>query len=176
MRHHFANNSPSSQSNSFSSIYVWMWELDQKEGWVPKNWCFQTVVLEKTLESPLDCKEMKPSILKEISPECSLEGLMLKLKCQYFGYLMWRTDSLEKTLMLGKTEDRRRRRRQWMRVWWHHWLDEHEFEQTPGDSEGQGRLVCCSPRGDKESGVTEWLNNNRMSVHFAAPDSGHGLF
>ena len=60
MRHHFANNSPSSQSNSFSSIYVWMWELDQKEGWVPKNWCFQTVVLEKTLESPLDCKEIKP--------------------------------------------------------------------------------------------------------------------
>ena len=74
-----------------------MWEFDYEEGWAPKNWCFWTVVLEKTLESPLDCKEVQPSILKEISPRCSLEGLMLKLKLQYFGHLMWRVDSLEKT-------------------------------------------------------------------------------
>ena len=76
-----------------------MWELDYKEGWGPKNWCFSTVVLEKTLESPLDCKEIQQvHSKKKISPRCSLEGLMLKLKLQYFGHLMWRADSLEKTL------------------------------------------------------------------------------
>ena len=97
-----------------------MWELDYKESWVLKNWCFWTVVLEKTLESPLDCKDIQPvhSGLNEISPEYSLKGLMLKLKLQYFAHLIWRTDSLEKTLMLGKTEGRRRRGQQGMR-----WLD-----------------------------------------------------
>ena len=85
------------------------------EGWKTKNWCFWTVVLEKTLESPLDCKEIKQSILKEISPEYPLEGLMLKLKLHYFDHLMQRTDSLENTLMLGKIEGRWRRGRQRMR-------------------------------------------------------------
>ena len=94
-----------------------MWELDCEEGWALKNRCFWTVVLEKTLESPLDFKEIQP-VLKEISPEYSLEGLMLRLKLQYFGHLMWRTDSLEKTLVLGKIEGRWRRGRQRMR-----WLD-----------------------------------------------------
>ena len=95
-----------------------MWELDCEEGWAPKNWCFWTVVLEKTLESPLDCKRSNQSILKEISPECSLGGLMLKLKFQYFGHLIRRADSLEKTLMLGRIGDRRRRGQQRMK-----WLD-----------------------------------------------------
>ena len=95
-----------------------MWELDCEESWVPKIWCFWTVVLKKTLESPLDCKEIQPSILMEISPGCSLEGLMLKLKLPYFGHLMWRADSLEKTLMLGGIGGRRRRGRQRVR-----WLD-----------------------------------------------------
>ena len=95
-----------------------MWELDYKESWALKNWCFWTVVLEKTPESPLDCKEIQPVHLKENQSEYSLEGLMPKLKLQYFGHLMRRTDSLEKTLMLGKSEDRRRRGRQRMR-----WLD-----------------------------------------------------
>ena len=95
-----------------------MWELDHKESWAPKNWYFSTVVLEKTLESALDCKDSNQSILEEISPKYSSEGLMLKLKCQYFGHVMWRTDSLEKTLMLGKIEGRRRRGWQRMR-----WLD-----------------------------------------------------
>ena len=102
------NKGPSSQDYGFSSSHVWMWELDYKESWVPKNWCFWTVVLEKTLESPLDYKEINQSILKEISPGCLLEGLMLKLKLQYFGHLMRRADSFEKTLMLGKIEGRRR--------------------------------------------------------------------
>ena len=95
-----------------------MWELDSKESWAQKNWCFWTVVLEKTLESPLDCKEIQPSFLKEISLGCSLEGLMLKLKLQYFGQLIWRANSLEKTLMLGKIEGRKKRGQQRMR-----WLD-----------------------------------------------------
>ena len=103
-RHYFINKGPSSQSYSFFSSRVWIWELQYKESWVLKNWCFWTVVLEKTLESPLDCKEINQSILKEISPECSLEGLMLKLKLWYFDHLMGRTDALEKTLMLGKIE------------------------------------------------------------------------
>ena len=91
-----------------------MWELDHKESWAPKNWCFSTVMLEKILESPLDCREIKQSTPNEISPECSLEGLMLKLKFQYFGHLMQSTDSLEKTLMLGQIEGRRRRG--WQRI------------------------------------------------------------
>ena len=92
-----------------------MWELECEEGWALQNWCFWTVVLERTLESPMDCKEIS---LKEISPGCSLEGTMLKLKLQYFCHLMRRVDSLEKTLMLGGIGGRRRRGWQWMR-----WLD-----------------------------------------------------
>ena len=103
---------------SFSSSHVHMWELDHKDGWAPKNWCFQTVVLEKTLENPLDSKEINQSILKEIHPEYSLEGLMLKLKLQYFDSLMWRANSLEKNMMLGKSDGRRRSGQQRMR-----WLD-----------------------------------------------------
>ena len=91
-RHYFANKGPSSQGYGFSSGHVWMWELDYKEIWAQKNWCFWTVVLEKTLQSPLK------SILKEISPGCSLEGLMLKPKLQYFAHLMQRADSSEETL------------------------------------------------------------------------------
>ena len=108
-RHYLANKCPSSQGYGFSSGHVWMWELDCEESWVLKNWCFWTVVLEKTLEGPLDCKEIQPVHLKEISPECSLEGLMLKLKLQDFGHLMQRVDSLEKTLMLGGIGGRRKR-------------------------------------------------------------------
>ena len=99
------------------------------------------------------------SVLKEISPGCSLEGLMLKLKFQYFGHLMQRVDSLEKTLMLGKIEGRKRREQEDEMVGWHHWLNGHKYEQTSGDSEGQGSLVCCSPWHHKESDMTEWLNN-----------------
>ena len=95
-----------------------MWELDHEKGWAPKNWCLWTVVLEKTLESPLDCKEIQPVNPKGKNSGYSLEGLMLKLKLQSFGHLMQRTDSLEKILMLGKIEGRRIRGWQRMR-----WLD-----------------------------------------------------
>ena len=95
-----------------------MWELDHKEGWAPKNWHFWTVVLERTLESPSDCKEIKPANPKGNQPEYSLEGLILKLKLQNFSHLMLKADSSENTLMLGKTEGRRRKGWQRMR-----WLD-----------------------------------------------------
>ena len=112
--HYFANKGPSSQNYGFPSSHVWIWELDHKESWVPKNWCFWTEVLEKTPESSLNCKQIQPVILKEISPEYSLEWLMLKLKLQYFGHLIQRTDLLEKTLILEKTEGKRRKRCQRM--------------------------------------------------------------
>ena len=93
-RHHFADRDPYSQSYGVSRSHVWMWDWDHKEGSALKNWCFWTVVLEKTLESPWTARRSNQSILKEISPGCSLEGLMLKLKLQYFGHLMQRTNSL----------------------------------------------------------------------------------
>ena len=106
-----------SQSYGFSSSHVWIWELDHKEGWAPKNWRYWTVVLEKTLlRVPWTARRSNQSILKEINPEYSLEGLMLKL--QHSGHLMWRPDSLEMTLMLGKIEGRRRKGQQRMR-----WLE-----------------------------------------------------
>ena len=118
-RRYFANKGPSSQGCGFSSGHVWifLWELDCEESWVPKNWCFWTVVLE-LFRVPWTARRSNQSIPKEISPGCSLEGLMVKLKLQYFGHLMWRVDSLEKTLMLGGIEGRRRRGQQRMR-----WLD-----------------------------------------------------
>ena len=116
-RHCFANKSPSSQGYSFSSSHVWMWGLDYEESWA-QNWCFWTVVSEKTLRVPWTTRRSNQFTLKNISPEYSLEGLMLKLKLQYFGHLMPRSDSFEKTLMLEKFKGRRRRGRQRMR-----WLD-----------------------------------------------------
>ena len=108
-RHYFADRSPSSQSYGFSCGHVWMWELDHTEGWMLKNWCFCTVVLENTLESPLDCKEIQP-VHSKGNQSFSLEGPMLKMKLQYFGHLMQRANSFEKTLMLRKIEGRRRGR------------------------------------------------------------------
>ena len=95
-RHYFVNKGLSSQGYGFFSGHVWMWELDYKETWAPKNWCFWTMVLEKTLESPWTSRRSNQSILKDISPEYALERLMLKLKLQYFDHLMWRTDSLQR--------------------------------------------------------------------------------
>ena len=109
-RHYFVNKGLSNQSYGFPKGHVWMWELDYKESWVLKNWCFWTVVLENTSFSL--SRRSNQTILKEISPGCSSEGLMLKLKLRYFGHLMWRDDSFEKTVMLersregGKGDDR----------------------------------------------------------------------
>ena len=137
-----------------------MWELNYKESWMPKNWCLKCHVQEKTLRVPWTTRRSNQSVLKEINPEYLLEGLMLKLKLQYLGPLMWRTDSLEKTLMLGKFEWRQEEK--WTTedkmVGWHHRLYGHQFEQAPGVGDGQRSLVCCSPWDHKESDTTEGLN------------------
>ena len=117
-RHYFANKGPSSQGYGFSSGHVWMWELDYKESWAPKKWCFWTVVLEKILESPLDCKEIQPVHPKGDQSWVFIGRTDVEAETQYFGNLMWRTDSFEKTLMLEKIEGMRRRGWQRMR-----WLD-----------------------------------------------------
>ena len=117
-RHYFADKGPYSQSYGFPSGHVWMWELDCEEGWALKNWCFWTWCWRRLLRVPCTARRSNQSILKEISPGCSLEGLMLKLKLQNFHHLMRRADSFEKTLMPGKIERWRRRGWQTMR-----WLD-----------------------------------------------------
>ena len=126
-----------------------------EESWAPKNWCFWTVVLEKTLEGPLDSKEVKP-----VYPKGNQSWIFIGRtpKLWYFGHLMRRAYSLEKILMLGKTEGRRRRGWQDEMLGCHHWLNRHEFGQAPGVGDGQGSLVCCSQWGHKESDMTEQLN------------------
>ena len=160
-RLHFANKGPSSQGSGFSSGHVWMWELDCEESWAPKNWCFWTVVLEKTLESPLDRKEIKSLNCKGNQPwifigKTDAEAPIFwppDVKCQLIGKEPnsgkdWGQE--EK----GMTEDEM--------VGWHHWLNEYEFEQTPGDNGGQRNLMCCSPWGCKESDTTKWLTLSLM--------------
>ena len=117
-RHHFANKGPYSQSYGFSCSHIWMWELNHKEVWAPKNWCFRILVLKETLESPLDSKEIKQVNPKGTQSWIFIERTDAELKLQYFGHLVWRANSLKKTLMLGKIEGKRRRGRQRMR-----WLD-----------------------------------------------------
>ena len=144
-RQYFANKGPCSKGYGFSSSHVWMWELDYKENWMLKNWCFWPVVLEKTLESPLDCKEIQPVHPKGDHSGCSLEGLMLKLNLQYFwppdvkSWLIWKDPDAEKDWgqeEKGTTEDEM--------VGWHHQLDGHGFGWTPGVGDRQGGQACCS--------------------------------
>ena len=136
-RRYFANKGLSSQSNGFFSSHVWMWELDHKEGWVPKNWCFRTVVLEKTLESPLDCKEIQPVNPKGNQP-CIFIG---RTDAEAEALILWPSDS--KSWLIGKDPDAGKDWRQEEKgttedemVGWHHRLNGHEFEQAPGDGEG----------------------------------------
>ena len=114
----FGDKGLSCHSCDFSSSLLWLWELDHKESWALRNWCFELWCWIRLLRGPWTARRSNQSILKEINSEYSLEGLIMKLKVQYFDHLMWRTDSLEKTLILRKSEDRRRRHRQRMK-----WLD-----------------------------------------------------
>ena len=150
----FANKVLFSQSNSFSSIHVWMWVLDHKEGWAPKNWCFRTAVLEKILESPLDNKQIKPINLEGNQPWIFIERTDADAEALILRPLMQRANSLEKTLVLGKIEGRKRRGQQRIRC-----LDgitdsvDMSFSK-PEDNEEQGSLACCSSWGYKESHKT----------------------
>ena len=136
-----------------------MWELDHKEGWMPKNWCFQIVVLEKTLESPLDCKEIKPVSPKGNQPRMFIGRTDVEAEAPIFwlpdmkNWLIWKDPDAAKDWRpeeKGTTEDET--------IGWHHWLDGHEFEKAPGVGDGQRSLACSSPWGCKESDTTEWLN------------------
>ena len=161
-RHYFAEKGPSSQSCGFFSSHVWIWELDCKKAEERK--CWRTDAFElwcwRLLRVPWTARRSNQSILKEISPEYSLEGLILRLNLQYFGNLMWRANSVIKTLMLGKIEGRGSRGQQDEMLGWRHQLNRHEFEQAPGVGDGQGSLACCSPWGHKDLDTTEQLNNN----------------
>ena len=160
-RHYFANKGLFTQSYDFSSSHVWMWELDHKEGWVPKNWCFWTVVLEKTLESPLDSKG-----IKSISPKGNQPWIFIgRSDAKATAPILWPADV--KKWLIRKDPDAGKDWRQDEKgmtedeiVGWHHWLYIHEFEQALGDFEGQGSLACFSPWGQKEWDTTEQLNNN----------------
>ena len=137
-----------SQGYGFSSSHVQMWELDHKEGWTPKNWCFRIVVLEKTLESPLDCKEIKLVNPKGNQPWIFIRRTNAEAKAP----ILWSPDL--KSQLIGKDpaagkewgEEENRETEDEM-VGWHHWLKGHEFEQAPGDGEGQGNLACYSTWG-----------------------------
>ena len=163
-RHYFASKGTSSQGYGFSCGHVWMWELDCEEGWAPKNRHFWTVLLEKTLESPLDCKEIQPVHSEGDQP------------WDFFG----RTDAKAETLVLwpphvknwliGKDSDAGRdwgqeekRTTEDEMAGWHHWLNGREFEWTLGVSDGQGGLVCCDSWGRKESDMIEWLNWTKLN-------------
>ena len=157
MRHHFANKCPYSQSYVFSSSHVWIWELDHKEDWALKNWCFWTMVLEKTLESPLDCKEIQP-----VHPKGNQSWIFIG-RTEAETPILWPPDV--KNWLIWKDPDAGKDRRQEEKgmtedemARWHHWLDGHEFEWTPGVGDGQGGLACCSPWGRRESDRTEQLN------------------
>ena len=152
---------PSSQGYGFSCGHVWMWELDCEESWAPKNWCFWTVVLEKTLESPLDCKEIQPVHLKGDQPWMLFGRTEAKAETP----ILWPLHA--KSWLIGKNADAGRAWGQEEKgttedemVGWHHWLNGCEFEWTPGVGDGQGGLLCYSSWGCGESDTTERLNWN----------------
>ena len=158
-RHYFANKGPSSQGYGFSSSHVWMWELNYKESWALRNWCFWTVVFEKTPESPLDCKEIQP-----VSPKGNQSWVFIRrTDAEAETPILWPPDV--KNWLIWKDPDAGKDWRQEEKgttedemVGWHHWLDGYEFEQAWGIGDGQGGLVHCSPWDHKESDMTEWLN------------------
>ena len=162
-RHYFADKGPSSQSFGFSSSHVWMWQLDYKESWAPKKWCFWTAVLEKTLQSLLDCEESQ-----SIHPKGNQSWIFIgrtdaeaetPILCppDVKNWLIWKDPDAGKGWRWeekGTTEDEM--------VGWHHWLNGHEFEQSLGVGDGQGSLACCNPWDSKESDMTERLNWNEL--------------
>ena len=138
--------------------------VEPKRGWALKNWCFWTVVLEKTLESPLDCKE-----IQLVHPKGNQSWIFTgRTDAEAEASILWPPDA--KSWLIGKDPDARKnwgqeekRTTEDEMVGWHHQVTGHEFKQAPGDGEGQQNLVCCSPWGHKESDTMEWLNNNKSA-------------
>ena len=161
--HYFVNKGPSSQGYGFSSSHVWMWELDYKEGWVLKNWCFWPVMSEKTLESPLDCKEIQP-VHPKGDQSCVFTGRTdveaetpILRPPDAKSWLIWKDPDAGKDAgqeEKGTTEDEM--------VGWHHWLNGHGFGWTLGVGDGQAGLVCSGSWGRKESDTTKRLNWNEL--------------
>ena len=153
-RHYFAN-----KVMFFSSSHVWMWELEHKEGWVPKNWYFWTVMLEKILESPLDCKEIQP-----VSPKGNESWIFIgRTDAKAETPILWPPDV--KNWLIWKDPDSRKDWRQEEKgttvdemVGWHHRLDKREFDQAPGVGDGQGSLAWCSPWVCKETWLSDWTD------------------
>ena len=158
-RHHFAHKGLYSQSYDISSSHVQMWELNHKEGWAPKNWCFWTVVLKKTPERPLDCKEIKP-----VNPKENQSWIFIgRTDAEAETPILWPSDA--KSWLVGKDPDAEKEWRQEEKgstademVGLHHRLDGHECEHAPVAGDEQGSLACCSPWGRKESDTTERPN------------------
>ena len=162
-RHHFADKGSYSQRYGFSSSHVQMWELDHKEAWVLKNWCFELWSWRRYSRIPWTASRSNQSIPKEINPEYSLKGMMLKLRLQYFGHLK------QKNRLIGKNSDAGKDWGQEEKevteeevVGCHHWLSGYEFEQTKEESEGQRSLKHCSSWDLKELDMTSWPNSNNM--------------
>ena len=164
-RHYFANKGPSSQSYGFSSSNVWMWELDYKESWVPKDWCFWTVMLE-TLESPFDCKKIKP-----VNPKRNQSLIFIaRTDAKAEASILWPPNV--KNWLIGKDSDAGKDWGQEEKgmtedemVGWHDWLNGHEFEQARGVNDGQGSLVCCSLWGRKsQTRLDDWTELNWSEV------------
>ena len=158
VRHYFVNKGPSSLGYGFSSSHVWIWVLDYKESWVTENWCFWTVVLEKTLESPLDSKQIQPVHPKGDQSWVFTGRTVVEAETPILWPPVVKSWFIWKELILEKIEGRRRRGRQDEMVGWHHHLNGHELEQALGVSDGQGSLVCCRSWGRKELDTTEGLN------------------
>ena len=164
-KHHFADES---HSYDFSCSHVWMWELDHKEGWAPKNWCFHTMLPEKTLQSSLDCKE-----IETVNPKANQSWIFIgRTDAEADAPILWPPDV--KSWLTGKDSDagkdwghEERRATENAMVGWHHWLNGHGFEQTPGDSEGQGTW-CAAVHGVAKSGTQlgDWktMNSNHTST------------
>ena len=158
-RHYFVNKGPSSQGYGFSSGHVWMWELDYKERWALKNWCFWTVVLEKTLEGPLDWKESQP-----VHPKGDQSWVFFgRTDAEAETPILWPPDV--KSWLIGKDPDAGKDWGQEEKgttedkmVGWHHWLNGHGFGWTPGVGDGRGGLECCGSWGCEKLDTTEWLN------------------
>ena len=167
------------QGYGFSSNHVWMWELDYKENWAPKNWCFWTVVLEKTFESPLDCTEIKP-----VHPKGNQSWIFIgRTDAEAETPILWPPDA--KSWLIWKDPDAGK---DWRReekgttedemAGWHHWLSGCESEWTPGVGDGQGGLVCCSSWGRKKSDITErlnWTESRQKEIRFILTSLSHWI-